>query len=135
MSEKKKAPGAAPGTNNGGGKATNSMKNKPTPKQVKRAVAISDATALLEEVERLRVAYGIEQYRIAGEAGHSAQYYQEIMAGKRMPKISTVTGIIHALSSISGKMISIKIETEYEVPGRTHAEMFPPIPLKRELED
>ena len=88
------------------------MKKNPTPKQLKRAVAISDATALLEEVERIRIAYGIEQYRVAGEAGHSAQYYQEIMAGKRMPKISTITGIVHALSSISGKSITLKIESE-----------------------
>ena len=111
------------------------MKKQPTPKQVKRAVAISDATALLEEVERLRVAYGIEQYRIAGEAGHSAQYYQEIMSGKRMPKISTVTGIVHALSCISGKRISIKIASEYEVPSRTHAETFSRIPGKQDIAD
>lgn len=92
------------------------MKKKLTSKQLKSAVAISDAKALLEEVERLRVLFEIEPYRIAGEAGHSAQYYQEIMLGKRMPKISTVTGIVHALATISGKRFTIEIKEQITMP-------------------
>lgn len=82
-----------------------------TEKQLKRRVAKSAAISLLEEIERLRIENGIEVDRMAFEAGHSTQYFKEIMRGKKMPGIANLICIIHALGVCAGKRFTLKIET------------------------